>query len=52
MVEADIVPEVAVIVVDPRPVLVASPPLPIMATEADDDVQVTEVVRSLLDPLL
>jgi hypothetical protein len=45
-------PKVAVIVVCPAATVVASPEPAIVATELEDDVQVTPVVRSALDPSL
>jgi len=47
-----IVPEVAVIVVDPGTMVVANPLLLIVATDVDDDDQVTLFVRFCVVPLL
>jgi hypothetical protein len=45
-------PSVAVIVVCPAATVVTDPELFTVATEVDDDVQVTPLVRSALDPSL
>lgn len=45
-------PKVAVIVVCPAATVVARPELATVATEVEDDVQVTPVVRSALEPSL
>jgi len=45
-------PNVAVIVVCPAATVIARPELAIVATEVEDEVQVTPVVRSALDPSL
>ena len=45
-------PKVAVIVVCPAATVVASPEPAIVATEVEDEVQVTPVLRSALDPSL
>lgn len=47
-----IVPDAAVIVVDPWATLVASPPLLTVATEVAEDVQVAVLVRFCVVPLL
>jgi hypothetical protein len=45
-------PRVAVIVVCPAATVVANPEFTIVATEGDDDVHVTPLLRSALDPSL
>lgn len=45
-------PTVAVIVVLPTPAVVASPVLSMVATDVDDEFQVTPLLRSWLDPSL
>lgn len=45
-------PKVAVIVVCPAPTVVANPELFTVATDVDDDVQVTPLLRSELEPSL
>jgi hypothetical protein len=43
--EPEIVPDTALMIADPCPVLVANPPLLIDATKGDDEVQPTDLVR-------
>jgi len=45
-------PKVAVIVVCPAAMVLARPELATVATDVDDEVQVTPVVRSALEPSL
>jgi hypothetical protein len=50
--EAVIDPELAVIVDEPTPSPVASPPLTIVATDVEDEFQLTALVRSCVLPSL
>jgi len=45
-------PTVAVIVVDPAPIVVARPELSIVATAVDEEFQLTPLTRSALEPSL